>query len=394
MDKNAQQFSENVMEAVKNHAGDINTKISLLEAKFELEQERNDELEKKFNRGDLGPGAPMPRDSKKINDALRFWAKTGDEKVFEGLIPRKIQQAMEVGSDPGGGFLVGAVLAEQIAATLADFVAMRSICRIEPLTEGDAFEEPWSDRAGIGTGWVGETGSRPETGTQDLKMHRTPLHEIYSNPKLTQKVIDLNSFNLESWVTMRIAESFADGENTAFVSGSGVLQPQGFLSYTNSTAVDASRTWGELQYVATGVSAGFGSPNPGDELHDLVYSLKVQYRRNARFVMNRLTAAEVRKMKDGDGNYLWQQNFSQGEPDRLLGFPVTLIDDMPAIASNSLSIAFGDFSRGYLIVDRPGLSILRDPYTTKGQVFLYSTKRVGGALADSNAIKLLRFAAS
>ena len=302
------------------------------------------------------------------------------------------QAAGSVGSDPEGGYLVMPILGQQIQSVSDDSNPFRSIARVEFLPRGDAFEEPWDTSPNsAGAAWASETGSRAETDSPDVSVLRVPLHEIYSNPKLTQRLLDDNIYNIDQWYSRKVGQRFADLESTAFVTGNGVGKPQGFLDHTNVTTDDATRTWGELQYVFTGGSGAFVN---SDILIDCVHKLKPAYLARARWVMARSTAAVVRQLKDGQGNYLWRQGLEQRQSDSLLGFPVTLLEDMPAIAANSLSIAFGDFTRGYLIVDRPGIRLLRDPYTAKPHVHLYSYKRVGGHVADFNAIKLVKFGTS
>jgi HK97 family phage major capsid protein len=156
---------------------------------------------------------------------------------------------------------------------------------------------------------------------------------------------------------------------------------------------DASHAWDKIGFILSGGAGAFAASNPADKLIDLVYALKSQYRANARFVMNRRTVSAVRKLKDGDGNYLWRPG-AVGESASLLGYPVTEIEDMPDIAANSVSIGFGDFRRGYLIVDRQGARVLRDPYSLKPYVLFYTTKRVGGGIQNFDAIKVMKFAAS
>jgi HK97 family phage major capsid protein len=186
---------------------------------------------------------------------------------------------------------------------------------------------------------------------------------------------------------VRIA--FAEQENLAFVSGDGVNQPKGFLSY--DTVAEDSWAWDAIGYLTTGVAGGFPASEPADKLIDLVYTLKSAYRAGAHWVMNRSTQAEIRKIKDGDGNYIWRPGEQAGQGATLMTFPIAETEDMPEIAEDSFSIAFGDFGRGYLVVDRLGIRILRDPFSAKPYVLFYTTKRVGGGVQDFNAIKLLKF---
>jgi HK97 family phage major capsid protein len=188
-----------------------------------------------------------------------------------------------------------------------------------------------------------------------------------------------------------VQAAFAEQEGTAFVTGNGTNKPRGFLDYTK--VADGSWTWGNMGYVATGAVGAFPASDASDVLVDLVYTLKAGYRQNAHFVMNRSTQAAVRKLKDGDNTYVWQPPATPGERAMVMGFAIVEAEDMPDIGSDAAAIAFGDFRRGYLIVDRAGVRVLRDPYSSKPYVLFYTTKRVGGGVQDFDAIKLLVFSA-
>jgi HK97 family phage major capsid protein len=246
--------------------------------------------------------------------------------------------------------------------------------------------------SGAGAGWVGETAARPQTATPVLAELAFPTMELYAMPAATSVLLDDSAVDIDQWLATEIRTAFAAQEGEAFVSGDGVNKPKGFLAYP--TVANGSWTWGSIGTIATGVAGGFPATDPGDTLIDLIYALKAPYRANARFVLNGLTQSEIRKMKDGQGNYLWQPSAIAGNPATLMGYPVTESEEMPDIAAGSLSIAFGDFRRGYLIVDRLGIRVLRDPYTAKPYVLFYTTKRVGGGVQDFEAIKLMEFDAS
>ena len=187
-------------------------------------------------------------------------------------------------------------------------------------------------------------------------------------------------------------QAFADQESTAFVTGNGTNRPKGFLNYTN--VADAFWTWGNLGYIATGAAGAFPVSNPSDKLIDLAYALKSGYRQNANWVMNRKTQSVIRKFKDSGGEYIWQPAATADGKSTLMNFPVVESEDVPDIATDSFSLAFGDFNRGYLIVDRIGVRVLRDPYSAKPYVLFYTTKRVGGGVQNFEAIKLMKFGVS
>jgi HK97 family phage major capsid protein len=246
--------------------------------------------------------------------------------------------------------------------------------------------------AGPAVGWVGETDARTQTTSPVLDALSFPAMELYAMPAATASLLEDSAVNLDQWIAQEVEQVFAQQEGAAFVSGDGSNKPQGFLSYT--TVANGSWSWGNIGYIASGAAGAFAGSNPADALIDLVYAVKAGYRQNGNFVMNRRTQAAVRKFKDTTGQYLWQPPAIAGGKASLMTFPVIEAEDMPDIAANSLSIAFGDFGRGYLVVDRAGVSVLRDPYTAKPYVLFYTTKRVGGGVQDFDAIKVMKFAAS
>jgi HK97 family phage major capsid protein len=219
-----------------------------------------------------------------------------------------------------------------------------------------------------------------------------PASELYAAPAATQALLDDALVNMDEWLAAEVEDAFAAQETTAFINGTGTNQPKGLLNHT--TVAEASHVWGKIGYLATGVDAAFPASNPTDKLIDLVYTPRVQFRPNGRFMMNRKTVSVVRKFKDSTGNYIWNAALQPGASATLLGYPVAEIETMPDIAANSYSVAFGDFQRGYLIVDRAGIRVLRDPYSSKPNVLFYTTKRVGGGVQNFDAIKLLKFSVS
>jgi HK97 family phage major capsid protein len=246
--------------------------------------------------------------------------------------------------------------------------------------------------AGPAAGWIGETASRPQTASAVLDELAFPAMELYAQPAATATLLEDAFVNLDEWLAGEVDQVFAEQEGTAFVSGDGSNKPKGFLAYT--TVANGSWAWGNIGYIASGAAGAFPASNPSDVLIDLIYALRAGYRQNACFVMNRKTQSVVRKFKDSTGNYLWQPPATAAGRSTLIGFPLVDAEDMPDVAAGSLSIAFGDFRRGYLIVDRQGVRVLRDPYSAKPYVLFYTTKRVGGGVQDFDAIKVLKFAVS
>jgi HK97 family phage major capsid protein len=217
--------------------------------------------------------------------------------------------------------------------------------------------------------------------------------DLYANPAASQAMLDDAQFDVESWLASEIAAEFAKAEGSAFVAGNGVDKPTGFLTAPTSDDEDGVRPFGTLQYVPSGAAGAFAAGDAEDQLVDLVHALRAPYRQGAVWVMNSATLATIRKFKTADGAFLWQAGLGAGQPDTLLGYPVEA-EEMPDIAAGSLSIAFGNFKAGYLIAERAETSILRDPYSNKPYVHFYATKRVGGAVSNSEAIKLMKFSAA
>ncbi len=297
-------------------------------------------------------------------------------------------KALSAGSDPDGGYLVTPDISGRIVQLIHETSPMRQVANI--VTVGTDSLEGTRDLDEATTGWVGETDARTETASPQIGQYTIPVHEQYAEPRATQRLLDDALFNVDEWLASKIADKFSRMENTAFVTGDGVNKPKGFLTYADG--VPNSTTFDVIEQIASGAAGAFAASNPGDAIINLVYSLKAAYRDNAVFMMKRSTLAEVRKLKDGDGNYLYNPDFQTQSGGSLLGFNVIEAEDMPAIGASSLSIAFGDFHAGYQIVDRQGLHILRDNLTTKPFVKFYTTKRVGGDVVNFEAIKLMKFA--
>lgn len=289
-----------------------------------------------------------------------------------------------------GGYAVPQEIDAAIAARLQEISPIRAIAQV--VQTGTAGYRKLVNTGGTASGWVSETGERPETDTPNLAEIAPPSGEVYANPSASQTMLDDAAFDVEAWLASEIAMEFARAEGAAFVNGSGVNQPRGFLSEPTSDAADAVRPFGTLQFLPSGDAAGLGSAIEL-ALIDLVHALKAGHRQGASWVMNSATLAEVRKLKASDGSFLWQPGLMEGQPNRLLGYPVVEAEDMPDIAADAFPIAFGNFRAGYLIAERSATSMLRDPFTNKPFVQFYTTKRIGGQVLDSEAIKLLKISA-
>lgn len=312
--------------------------------------------------------------------AFNTYMRKGDQ-----LLGAEELKALSVGSDPDGGYVVNPDLSGRIVAKVFETSPLRAYASVQVIST-DALEGLF-DLNEAASGWVGETEARAETGTPALGKWRIPTHELYAKPTATQKLLDDGEIDMEAWLATKVAEKFARDEATAFVSGNGVGKPRGFLDYASGTTLP-----GTIERVKSGVNGGFATDGTGSDcLISALYGLKAPYRANAVWAMNRSTTAAVRKIKDSDGAYIWQAGLAAGQPATLLGYPVASFEDMPALATGSLSIAVADWRETYQIVDRIGIRTLRDPFSAKPYVEFYTTKRVGGDVVNFEAIKLVVF---
>lgn len=339
------------------------------------------ELEKKTNRpGGTGRGQENPEAEEHKQAFSTFLRKGRDENLRD--LERK---ALNITTDEDGGYAVPTELDTEILQLMRNESPMRQVCSVRQI--GGAEYKKLVNLGGATSGWVDEDDARPGTDTPKLTAITPFMGEIYSNPAATQQMLDDVFFNAESWLAAEVATEFAEEENLSFLTGNGTKKPKGILAYTSVTTADASRTFGQLQHKVTAGATAI----TGDELLDLVYLLRKKYRNGALWMMNSITLAYIRKLKSAvDGHYLWQPGLQAGQPSQLLGYGVEENEDMADIATTAVAVMFGNFKRGYLIVDRMGTRVLRDPYTNKPYVHFYTTKRVGGMLQDSLAIKLLK----
>lgn len=309
--------------------------------------------------------------------AFRAYLRTGDAAE----LTRIERKTLSVGADPEGGYLVTPEVSERIVSTIFETSPVRALAAVESISTDSL--ELLVDKADAGAGWVAETEARAETTSPDLAKINIPVHEIYAEPRATQKLIDDSSIDIETWLTGKVADKFARTEATAFVNGTGVGQPRGFLTYPAGT------DWGQIEQVNSG---GAGVVK-ADGLIDLQHSLKEGYGANAVWLVNRLVVRDIRKLKDSQNQYLWEPGLKIDGHETLLGRPIHTATDMPVAAADSLSVAYGDFGRAYQVVDRVGVRVLRDPFTAKPYVKFYTTKRVGGDVVNFEAIKLQKLAA-
>lgn len=311
--------------------------------------------------------------------------------VSEKQLPDAEFKALQAGSDPDGGYLLPHATTGRTIGKIYEQSIMRQIATVQNISTNDI--EGLLDNGEADAGWVAELGTRSDSTTPTLGKWRIEAHEMYAMPKASQKILDDAATDVEGWLAGKVADKFARVEGTAFWAGTGVGQPRGLATYTTVTTGDSTRAWGEFQHVVSGANGTFHTTQ-FDPIHTLMGELKDQYLANATFLMRRSVRTAARTLKESTTNrYLWEPGLQVGAPERFMGYPVRVDEYMPALATGSLSLAFGDFKQAYLIVDRMGMRTLRDPYTAKPYVVFYTTKRTGGGAQNTEAVKFLKFSA-
>lgn len=318
--------------------------------------------------------------------AFAAFLRRGEDAALADLESK----ALNVTTDADGGYAVPEEIDTEISKLLINESPMRALASIQ--TVGTTRFKKLVSTGGTAGGWVGEAGARTETSTSQLSAVEPYFGELYANPAATQTMLDDAFFNVEVWLQQEVLDVFAEQEGAAFVAGDGLEKPRGFLNYPTASTDDATRAFGTLQAISTGVADGFSSTGPGDVMMDIYYSMKKRHRNNSTWLMASPSVGTIRQFKSGDGDYLWQPGLAMGTPSTFLSRPIETDENMPAIAASAFPIALGDWKRGYLILDRIGVRVLRDAYTNKPYVHFYTTKRVAGAVVNSQAIKLLQIA--
>jgi len=382
------------IEKTSGEAGELKGQMEKINSELDKLEEMKAEIERVEKVANRIPGGATSTELDKAKaehkEAFLGFVRKGTEA---GLSELEIKAAagdnLNVGTnDSDGGYAVPEELDRNIIKLMSEGYAMRQLANV--ITVGGSEYKKLVNLGGAASGWVGETDERTSTGVPQLAQITPFMGEIYANPQATQRMLDDVFFNAEAWLTAELAEQFAEEEGSAFVSGNGTKKPKGFLAYTTATTADGTRDFGVLQHR---VSTAIGSMK-ADDIIDLELDLKEKHLAGAVFLCKRSALRTIRKLKDGSGNYLWQPSLQAGQPQTLNGYSVITDAGMPAVEANALALAFGNFKKGYTIVDRMGTRILRDPYSNKPYVGFYTTKRVGGMVADSEAIKLLKIKAS
>jgi HK97 family phage major capsid protein len=346
---------------------------NLTEVKSRLEQVETKLERPGFGRHEIENSDPISRERK---EAVTHYLRKG-----EGFLTPQETKLLASDSDPDGGYWMTAEISQQAVKKIFETSPMRNIATVETIST-DALEIP-EDLNEADSGWTSERSARTETNTPQIGVRRIPVHELYAMPKATQTLLDDSRIDVESWLSMKIADKMARIENSSFINGDGVGKPRGILTYSAGLTNP-----GQVQQI----NSGSASALTADGLRKLFYAVKSSYIPNARWMMSRSAIEEVSKLKDSSGSYIWQPGFQDGEPQSLLGHAIERMEDMPQVAANSLSVAFGDFRQAYTIVDRMGLRVLRDPFSSKPFVLFYTTKRTGGDVANFEAFAIQKTA--
>lgn len=364
-------FTANTTEALTSTRKDVEALTKAVE-----------KLELRMNRPGVASSFRGDGDLDRERKAVGAFVRNGDDAELKAV------STLEVGVDPAGGYVVLPQMSKTMIKRIWDQSPIRRLARVVTIETGDAWQEPIDDDDAIAE-WVGERQARPVLDAPELGLLTVPLSELFSNVKVTQKLLDLSFHDIGQWVEGKLADRFARSENEAYVKGNAVGKPQGFLSLATSTADDFTRPRNTLQHVMSGAPETITV----DGLKDFYWALRAAHRGNAVWLMASATANTLDKLKNDGGDYLWRDSSTAGAPPTLLGREVLFCEDMPAVGAGAYPVAFGDFQAGYLILDRAGIRFLRDPYSDKPHVHIYAYRRTGGGVANADAIKLLKVGA-
>lgn len=342
--------------------------------------------EAKARRPFLGGGghsetAALTPDLKAFNNYLR----TGDKMELKAL-------ATGTNGGADGGFAVPKAIDSMIESVLFKQSPIRRYANVVPITTPDYHK--LVNTRGWASSWVGELDARPATATAKLVDVVPPMGELYANPQASQQMLDDVFFDAGQWISSEIGLTFGAAESDAFLNGTGVNMPKGLLTYPTAATADGTRAFGTFQYIPTGAASSFATTNPLDVFQQTIFSMRPGYRQEAIWMMNPSTLSLVAQFKDSYGRYLLQQSPVIGQPATILGYPVVEAEHMPVVAAGALAVVFANFGRGYLIADRVGTRVLVDPFSNKPYTSFYCTRRLGGAMINSETVKAIKIAAS
>ena len=388
--------SEDAREALEAQIAEQKTKIEELEAKVAAKPEGDEAPVTKSDLEDLeakmrAPGFISQRsetERSKELDAFADYLRKGEERM-----DRTKATDLQASTDASGGFAVPEELVRQIIQIEREMSPLRQVCSVR--TAGTSDVKQLVAHGNAASGWVGETTARTQTNTPDLAQRTATFGEVYAMPRAYQHVLEDAFFDVEAWLSGEVGRQFAEVEGVAFLSGDGTNKPVGILnglSFNSSSAVNDAT--GAFQVINSGVNNALAASDlaAAEFLRQTVVpSLTTGYHAGAVWMMNKATYAEIATWVDGNNRFYLNENIANPAEQRLFGYPIVINDDMDNIdeAAHSAPIIFGNFQRAFQIIDRTGVSMLRDPYTNKGSVMYYTRKRVGSMVLDANAIKVV-----
>lgn len=321
---------------------------------------------------------------KNVKSAHQRYLRTGDNDALKE-VNDYIEKSLNLTVAEQGGLFYSITQETTIEPLIREIAPMRQICDVKTIdTSSLSFRSKTGNTTG---GWVGEIEERPETTTPTYRLQEIEAHEMYAQPAVTAKMLEDAQFDVEGDLNEDMAETFGELENVAFISGNGQKKPRGLLTYTFHATPSAT----QLLYLPAGAAGNWAATDPHLVLLGIGERLKSQFIANAVFQMGRSRVVEVMKFVDGEKRPIWQPSYQAGTPSTVAGFPLIRNEHLPTKAANSLSVLFGDFKRSYRIVDRRGVLVLRDPYTSKPFVKFYTTRRVGGDLVRYDACLAIKF---
>ena len=371
----------------KGGAADILTENKVNEINAAITAMQNEMAEAAVQRASLaqggGAGGMQNAAQRQHAEAFNQYFRRG---TIDGLRDLEVQAALTSSSNTDGGYLIPDQTEQTIDRVLANSSPIRRLARVQ--TVGAPTYRKMVNIGGANSGWTNDKRAKAETTTPKLELYMFPAHELYANPMADNSTLEDGIIDIGQWLADEVDIEFSRAEGDAWINGDGDGMPRGLIAGYNIVA-NGAREAGKLGYVPGGVANALSN---GDAFIDLYHSLKSGYRPGAVWLMNDLTVAAIRKLKTTAGDYIWQTDFTADTPFTVLSKPVETDDNMPVVGANSYSVAFGNFKSGYLIVDRRGTTVLRNPYKVEGKTSFYTTKRVGGGVQNFEAIKFMKTA--
>lgn len=317
--------------------------------------------------------------------------KTFMQEGVDGL--RAKGADLQISTDAQGGYALPEELRQEIIRLEKEVSPIRGVVSVASASTTDV--KQLVSVGDAASGWVGETDARSQTNAPELAQRTATFGEVFARPRIYQHMLEDSFFNAEAWLAGEVARQFAEVEGAAFLNGDGSNKPVGILNgLTLSASASANDVNGTYEVINHGVDGALGATDAAiiDNMREVVLSVKTGYLPGSSFMMNRATHNVLAQLKNGDGEYFLQRNLTEGAAARLFGYDIIINEDMadiPASTGDAAPILFGNFARAYQIIDRVGVSMLRDPYTNPGSVMFYTRKRTGSMVLDASALKVV-----